>query len=237
MEEEKNNNIQDVILNDKREFKVPDNKEKDNKKNLIYLFLITFVLGIIVVSIFLKGISPNMDLDIGENPVASMDQRDDEEDFNIRAQIDQRLKMIQNDDELPGVSEKNEGYETPEEIVKRLRGETDEYKKSEKDDVVTLQTKEQQNNTMEPVRVQMKDIPPANTVSKIYIGQYSTMDKAVEMQENIINSGVNISPIIKEVNGYYTVQAGVFSNYESAKALSNQLINAGFAAKIVREVK
>ena len=74
-------------------------------------------------------------------------------------------------------------------------------------------------------------------VSKIYIGQFSDMQRAVEMQANLLNSGLNINPIIKEVNGYYTIQVGAFSNYDSAKSLSDQINNAGFSAKIIRELK
>ena len=35
----------------------------------------------------------------------------------------------------------------------------------------------------------------------------------------------------------YTIQAGVFSNYEAARRLADQLNNAGFSAKIVKEIK
>ena len=63
------------------------------------------------------------------------------------------------------------------------------------------------------------------------------MQRAVEMQANLINSGLGINPVIREVNGYYTIQAGAFSNYDSAKSLSDQINNAGFSAKIVKELK
>lgn len=239
MEEEKKINIDDVILNEKKEFNTPENDNKENQKNLLLLFLTTFVFGIIIISVFLKGLVPNMDLDIGENPVASMDQRGDEEDFNVRSQIDQRLKMIQNDDEMPGVSEKNideDGYEKPEDIVKRLR-EKAEYKPENNEEEITLQKNETDSHTIEPIKVQMQDTTPQNSISKIYIGQYSSIEKAVEMQDAVTNAELGINPVIKSVNGYYTIQAGAFSNYEAAKNLSNQLINAGFAAKIVKEIK
>lgn len=228
---------------EKQEFKVPDNN-KDNKRSLIYLFIGTFAFGIIFISIFLKGITPSMDLDIGENPVASMDQRGDE-DYNVRAQIDQRLKMIQNDDDMPGVS----GYETPEDIVKRLRGDDESGKKTDEETEKTKKAEDEDSPfTMEPIRVQPKDVnvsvntsqPPAQnqtTITKIYIGQFSDINKAVEMQANIMNAGMNINPVIKEVNGYYTIQAGAYSNYESAKNVAAELNNAGFSAKLVREIK
>lgn len=231
MEEENKSNIDDLILNDKREFKVPESDNKEKNNNLIYIFLFTFIAGIIFVSVFLKGITPNIDLDIGENPVAAMNQRGDDENFNVRAQIDQRLKMIQNDDEMPGVSERND-FETPEDIIKRLRGETVNSKNIEKEN-----NEEKNDITIEPVRVQMQDIQPAVTVTKIYIGQFSTMEKALEMQDAVISSDVNVNPIIRTVNGYYTIQVGAFSSYDSAKSLANQLTNAGFAAKLVKELK
>ena len=238
MDEDFNN-----IEEEKREFRVPESNG-NNRNNLIYLFIITFVFGIIFVSIFLKGLTPSMDLDIGENPVASMDQRGDE-DYNVRAQIDQRLKMIQNDDDMPGVS----GYETPEDIVKRLRGDDESGKKTDEETEKTKKAEDEDSPfTMEPIRVQPKDVnvsvntsqPPAQnqtTITKIYIGQFSDINKAVEMQANIMNAGMNINPVIKEVNGYYTIQAGAYSNYESAKNVAAELNNAGFSAKLVREIK
>ena len=234
MEEDFNN-----IEEENNAFKVPESNG-NSRNNLIYLFIGTFVFGIIFVSIFLKGITPNMDLDIGENPVASMDQRGDE-DYNVRAQIDQRLKMIQNDDDMPGVS----GYETPEDIVKRLRG--DEDTSAKKDEEPSKKQEEEKNDsfTMEPIKVQVKDVPlnqnqtapSQTTITKIYIGQFSDINKAVDMQTNIMNAGLNINPMIKEVNGYYTIQAGAYSNYDSAKNVAAELNNAGFSAKLVREIK
>ena len=41
--------------------------------------------------------------------------------------------------------------------------------------------------------------------------------RLLENGNNAINSGLGINPVIREVNGYYTIQAGAFSNYDSAK--------------------
>ena len=223
-----------------KEFKVPP-KTGNAGRNLLLLFFITFVVVVIIATMFFKSIFANVDVNIGENPVASMNQRGDEEDdFNIRAQIDQRLKMIQNEEEMPGVSER--GYETDVEIIERLR--RDETKNKNKKEETTTENNEKANDSenhkfvMDTVLV-----PPeapktdSNIISKIYIGQYSDMQRAVEMQANILNSGINVTPIIKEVNGYYTIQAGAFANYDSAKALADQLNNEGFSAKVVRELK
>ena len=229
---------------EKKEFKVPNNSIS-NGKNLFLIFVITFVVVVIFASIFLKGLFSNVDVNIGENPIASMNQRGDEEnELNIRAQIDQRLKMIQNEEEMPGVAER--GYETDEELVERLRRdetkdkdkdkgkEKDINESNEKDDTITQSEK----HAIETITIPTETPKPdSNIVSKIYIGQFSDMQKAVEMQANLINSGLNINPMIKEVNGYYTIQVGVFSNYDSAKALSDKINNAGFSAKIIRELK
>lgn len=229
---------------EKKEFKVPQ-KPSNAGRNLLLLFFVTFVIVVIVATMFFKSIFANVDVNIGENPVASMNQRSDEEDddLNIRAQIDQRLKMIQNEEEMPGVSER--GYETDEEIVERLRrDETKNRENRDKKEENQIENTEKQNDS-ENHKFVMDTvlIPPeapkttSNIISKIYIGQYSDMQRAVEMQANILNSGINVTPIIKEVNGYYTIQAGAFANYDSAKALVEQLNNEGFSAKIVRELK
>lgn len=237
MSEEENYSYKAEKEEEKKEFRVPESSQGSGKK-LFLLFVVTFVVVTISASIFFKNLFSNVDVNIGENPIAAMDQRGDEEDeLNIRAQIDQRLKMIQNEEEMPGVSER--GYETDEEIVERLRrDETKENLPSEESmnieqkeqdatqkvlETITLPTEEQKNDS--------------NKISKVYIGQFSDMQKAVEMQANLFASGLDINPIIKEVNGYYTIQAGAFSNPEAAKGFVETLNNAGFSAKIVREIK
>ena len=226
---------------DKKEFRVPEDSQSNGKK-LFLLFIITFVVVVIFASIFFKGLFSNVDVNIGENPVASMDQRGDEDnDLNIRAQIDQRLKMIQNEEEMPGVADR--GYETDEELIERLR--RDETKKDEKNDISLKEKDEPQTQHIQQEKPTIETVtlptetpkPDTNVISKIYIGQFSDMQKAVEMQANLINSGLGINPVIREVNGYYTIQAGAFSNYDSAKNLSDQINNAGFSAKVVRELK
>ena len=187
----------------------------------------------------LKSVSPNIDLDNGDEHVASMNQRGDEENEedndSIRSQIDQRLKMIQNEEEMPGVSDR--GYESDEELVERLRSNEEQTKKVEVEKVKKTGAETQNDIKIEPISLPTVEAPKPNTVSKIYIGQYSDMQKAIDMQNNIINSGVSVTPIIKEVNGYYTIQVGAFTNYDSAKNLAVQLENAGFSAKIVKEIR
>lgn len=210
-----------------KNFKV-QSSEPENRISMLYLFLATFVVAVIFISFLLKSVSPSMDIDIGENPVPAMDQREDEEG-GLNA-IDQRLKMIQNDEKMPGVSELR-GFEEPEDTVKRLRAENKEAIEENNKDSEEVDLK------IEPVKVQINDVEKVSTITKIYVGQYSDMQKAVEMQTNIINSGLQLSPMITEVNGYYTVQVGAFANYDAAKTYATQLQNAGFAAKIVKEFK
>jgi len=212
---------------EKRGFRVPEDNTADKKK-MAYLFVITFVVVVFLVSLFLKCVSPNTDLDIGENS-SQIEQSDND----VNSHIDQRLRMIQNDDDMPGVSGKN-GLETPEELANRLKNDNEvSQKEQEKADKKALDAANE--HKIEPVQLETQD--PATqtpTYSKIYIGQYTSMQDAVAMQSMVMNSGLVDAPQIKSVNGYYTIQAGVFQNYESAKALANKLNNAGFAAKIVK---
>ena len=223
----------------KKEFKVPGSENNLNIVNLVYIFVAALVFGIIFISIMLKSVSPNIDLDNGDEHVASMNQRGDEKEEeeydSIRSQIDQRLKMIQNEEEMPGVSDR--GYESDEEIVERLRRNEEQTKKTEVEKITKNDTAKRNDVKIEPVSVPAIEAPRPNTISKIYIGQYSDMQKAIEMQNNIINSGLTVTPVIKEVNGYYTIQAGAFINYDSAKNLAVQLENAGYSAKIVKEIR
>ena len=235
---DENNSLNDDLANDNiKSFSVPKDKNKNSEfyKNILIIFCGTLVVGVILISTLLKSASPSVDLEIGDNPVASMNQRGDEDyEDNIRMQIDERLKMIQNEEEMPGVSAK--GYETDEEIIKRLRaGENSDSSVGKKNS--DKQSPNDLNLDIQPVSIPIANAPKVNYLSKIYIGQFSDVQKAVEMQSNILDSGLNINTVIKEVNGYYTIQAGVFSSYEAAKNIAEQINNAGFSAKVVREIR
>lgn len=228
--------------NDRKEnYQYPNLQEKKNHTSIL-IFTITFIVGVIFVSLFFKSISPEMDLDVGDNPIPSMNQRNGEDsdnrDFNVRAQIDQRLKMIQSEDEMPGVS-----YETPEDIVNKFRENFSDINNDE-DQIINNNLEEEKEEEekkdisipQEIVRVQINDVQKT-TITKVYVGQFSSLEKAIETQKAIIDADSTISPILKEVNGYYTAQVGAFSNYDSAKALATKLLELGFYAKIVKELK
>lgn len=239
------NNIQneDFSQNNKS-FKVPEKEENGSGyvKSMFIIFCTVLVAGIIFISMILKGAS-NIDLEIDENPIASMNQRGEESfEDNIRMQIDERLKMIQNEEDMPGVSEKN--YETADDIINRLSADNSQANMNI-NDKKNIESKKQEK-LEEEVILETVNVPVAtpsasstnqNFISKIYIGQFSDMQKAVELQTNIMNSGLSVMPIVKEVNGYYTVQAGAFTSYDSAKLLADKLIAAGFSAKVVRELR
>ena len=84
-------------------------KKKINKKNkkqshffsYLYLFAIVFLGALWGLSYIIKSYSPEIDVTIGNND--SFTLNDSEVDMEIRT-IDERLKWIQMEDDLPSVS-------------------------------------------------------------------------------------------------------------------------------------
>ena len=68
-----------------------------------------------------------------------------------------------------------------------------------------------------------------------YIGHYNTYDQ-VKIAKDIVNeTDPTLNPVIKEVSGGYTLQAGVFKNKNAAMALTTTLLNEHLPARMVSE--
>jgi len=234
MEEDKQQPVEQSVDDSKKTFYIPHDESNDKRK-MVFLFLITFGVVILVFTIFLKGISPKADIDIGEDDV----QYEQSDNGGFRAQIDQRLRMIQNDEDMPGVS----GREMPEDIVRKYKmmNESEEQanklREEREQEEIELES-EKITEAIDAKHAAVKNSTDTSTVTKptvtsrVYVGQFSDMQSAVDMQSDLMNSGIVHTPIIKEVNGYYTVQVGVFSNPESARKMAAQLQSAGFYASV-----
>ena len=84
-----------------------------------------------------------------------------------------------------------------------------------------------------------KDIPqkevipkPKHSITKVYLGNYKTLEEAVEVQEKIKALDTGVEPFVKTVNGHYIVQLGSFADGDRAGMLADKLKQKGYYPKI-----
>ncbi len=218
-------------------------KNSKKVKQTWTLFAITFLVSLIVITYFIKSFSPNVDVEIGGEEQQSIEE--DSSDSDIKKAIDDRLKWIQLEDNMPGVSKREE---TQSDVTYFETEKTDQKAKQEAK--VNKEETKQKQAEMEPIEyVNPKQQPaahppiPAQTqpaaepfkMSKVYVGSYPTIEQAIQAQNKLMNTSISVSPFVKEVNGSYVLQAGSYANAGKAESVAREINSVGFHARVVKE--
>ena len=219
--------------------KYKKNKQNNSQKGLV-IGVTTFFVMLLVFTAIAKNLSPNVDVSIGEDENVEAK----ESGLGVKRFIDDRLKMIQMEDETAGASKKSleqKSGDLPEQYddysteldEKVVLPTSSKNKKSEEeqpaDEVVALSPA----NAPRPNRV--KETPTASRVTKVYVGYYNTLDQAKVAQGILLDSGLDIAPFVKDLGGTYTLQVGSYSSREKANVLSSELLRNSFPARVVQE--
>ncbi len=209
------------------------NKRK-NKKSFGYLYLFAFVFFVVLIglSYILKSYSPDIDVAIGNNEALTLSES--EMGVEIKS-IDERLKWIQMEDEMPSVA-------------KRDNEEKQEENTDVKDDKPVEKAEKPPIPSIEDIKTQRPDfrnISPATpviplperpvTITKVYLGSYSSLEEAMIIQNKISNEEPELEPFIKAIRDTYIVQLGSFADKEKATALIIKLKEKGYNPKIISE--
>ena len=221
----------------------PTNKKT---KQTLALFIVTFLISLIVITYFIKSFSPNVDVEIGgeEEVQQTTDSSDSESD--VKKAIDDRLRWIQLEDNMPGAAKREDGQtsdevtyqnskvRTPEEIAEDINNSAESNQHTEKEmKPIELNSSVHQNTLPPPVPAAPQAEPPK--MSKVYVGSYPTIEQAIQAQNQLMNLSASVSPFVKEVNGTYVLQAGSYANPSKAEAVSREINSLGFHARVVKE--
>ncbi len=71
--------------------------------------------------------------------------------------------------------------------------------------------------------------------SRVVVGSYGSMDEAKKEYDTMLESDLEVAPIIKEQGGKYTLQVGAFSDKQKADDLVKSLKNKNYKATIKEE--
>lgn len=225
---------------------VSKNSQKKAKQT-IALFIITFLITLIGVTYLIKSFSPNVDVEIGgEELTTETGDESDEPESDFKKAIDDRLKWIQLEDNMPGVSKRGDEEKAEEVEYETAKTATNQEstasaKKEEPAGPEITLPKAHETEYVNPQNVRTAPpIPKTAAVepykmTKVYVGSYATIEQAIQAQNHLMNAPIGISPFVKEVNGSYVLQAGSFASVEKAENVANQIRQAGFSARVVSE--
>ncbi|MCD7780849.1 MAG: SPOR domain-containing protein [Candidatus Gastranaerophilales bacterium] len=220
-------------------------KRTKNKKGFgyLYLFAFVFLIALAGLSYVVNAYSPDVDVTIGNNESLTLSESDMEVEIKS---VDERLKWIQMEDEMPTVALRNS------EKKSSKKKEYDNYTMSESntlknDKLEDKKTKKIPVPSIEDIQSQKADfklaVVPHNPVvpkpkplfTKVYLGSYTTIDEAMSMQSKISKEYADLNPFIKAVQDSYIVQIGSFSEEERAQELVSNLRRHGYNPKISYE--
>lgn len=207
------------------------------------LFIVTFLVSLIVITYFIKSMSPDVDVEIGGEDIQNVEEQSSESD--VKKAIDDRLRWIQMEDNMPGVSKREDG--TSEEIdyehsAKDSKTESHDKKKTEATNGNELapieyvnEPEPQQQEFNPPVPAAPKPAVEQFKMSKVFVGSYPTIEQAIQAQNQLMSTTVSVSPFVKEVNGVYVLQAGSYADAGKAEAVAREINSLGFHARVVKE--
>lgn len=185
-------------------------KNTPKEHSLWKLFAISFFGMLLVFTFLIKSFSPTVDVSIGDYKQEESFDNSDE----IKKIVDQRLAMIQEEDQGLNFSE-----------IMNKNEEKEKVKQEEK--LASLTS----DKTLEVVTLQKTE-----PVYKVFIGSYTSAEQAKVAKDIIIESGSTLSPIVKCLgSNNYTLQVGIFKNKASADALLVNIQKSHLPGRIVQE--
>lgn len=209
------------------------------------LFIVTFLVSLIVITYFIKSMSPDVDVEIGGDETQTTVEESSESD--IKQAIDDRLRWIQMEDNMPGVSKREDGAVSEEVNYEpsdkdRINNKSDKPSPrneeqteggSELAPIEYVNPQQHKSVVQPPIPVQQSAEP--FKMSKVYVGSYPTIEQAIQAQNKLMNTSLSVSPFVKEVNGSYVLQAGSYANAAKADSVAKEISAAGFHARVVKE--
>ncbi len=233
-------------------FSYNEYKKKVNKKGNqdVKIFVTAFFAGLLVLLGLARLFAPNVEIGISsDNDITASD---DESPISS-ASIDDRLKSLKLEDDGKKVTDEtmfspelDEKVVLPHQnkpTVGQIEAENNIVKEQQRENSVEVKTAEQatvshsnksQEKSQTVTVVPQTPAPVEKPVlSRVVVGSYAT-EKQAEVAKSIMqDAGLGITPVVKNVGGYYTLQVGSYTSKEKAQQMMNNLLKNNFPARVV----
>lgn len=223
-------------------------KVKKSPNQDILIFCSVFVVALIVLLGFAKVLSPNVDVSIAsddeiqyeEVQSAEIDERlihlqmEDEgksveQSEMFSPELDEKVVLPQQRQKTVGEIEAEHATLTGKDLEEAQESSTNLFKKASEEDLKPAKK--------EAVKEEQKTAPLPDQIvnAKVVVGSYAT-EKQAEVAKSIIqDAGIGVTPFVKNVGGYYTLQVGSYSSKEKAQLAANKLLKSNFPARVIVE--
>ena len=215
-------------------------KNKDvTAQNILTVFTTTFLIMLVFFIGAARKITPNVDVSIGED--SAVDAK--ESGLGVKGFIDNRLKAIQSEDSnimTKKIEEARNKFEEDDEdeyfdntLEEKVKLPVKKVKQEVKQVAQEVQQSQEQKTVAQPPKP-VENPTAYNPVVKVVVGSYSSIDQAKVAQSILQESGLGVTPFIKNIQGTYTLQVGSFSSEAKAQSLANELLKHNYPARIIK---
>ena len=178
-----------------------------------------------------KQLSPEIDVGIGDDENSTSTEEIADAD---KTSVDDRLRLLQQEDEGKKVQDNTFATELDEKVV------LPDQKKNDNSDIATQEAVTLSDKSANPKPVVTSSPAPKPVVSqqasaKVVVGYYTTKEQAEVAKGIIAESGLNISPYVRNIGGAYTIQVGSYATREKAQSIANELLRNNYPARIIME--
>lgn len=221
-----------------------DYRKKTGKRTHkdLSVFISVLVIGILIFLGFAKILSPNVDVGIADNDDEEVSQFDDENENS--SSVDERLQNLQDEDGGKSSDDSMFSPELDEKVVlprqkRKTVGEMEaemqnaQLQQNKADAPDSTLVKQNKTNPKPQGTVKKTPAPAAPVNVRVVVGSYAT-EKQAEVAKSIMqDAGLGIVPVVKNINGTYTLQVGSYSSVEKAQQSVNNLLRSNFPARII----
>ena len=182
---------------------------------LIKIFIVSFFGMLLLCTFLINSVAKKMSVDtsIGDYKEQQL------EDFENKNIVDNRLAMIQNEDQSRSFTD-------------LIQNPSDEKKTSGSDSEDSNSSAEQNNKPSDTADAHL----PQDVVYKVFIGSYTSAEQAKVAKEIIQESGNGLNPIVKCLgSNNYTLQVGIFKNKQSAETMLTTIQKTNLPGRIVKD--
>lgn len=219
-------------------------KKNDTSKSGMLTAVTTFFAALLLFTAVAKSLSPNVDVSIGHDSQTEVKDTG----LGVKKFIDERLKMIQMEDNSAGVSIQKDNRKVSN-YGEAILNSASQQEAEEKINLPSKSNKQNNDDVTEEDMVQpvvktpprpksSKDVTTpfeSQRISKVYVGRYASVEQAKVAQEILMDAGLGITPFVKDMGGFYTLQVGSYSSRAKAEGLASELQRNSFPARLVQE--
>ncbi len=241
------------------------NKKKNKVSSLKYsskfdiavqIFLVTFIAIFIAVVASILKYSSKINIDTTNETQAALD-RITETYSDEQRPIDKRLILIQQEENSPNEAKiiAKETYDNEEVVNPSFFEEEKKQKKLERyeqakaaansenkvsniedEDDEFINKKQVEEKKLKP-RIKNENYIQSNIVvaSKVLVGKFTTLDEALQKQNEIKENNPKSTPYVKKVGDVFSIQMGSYEDFATAKSAAASLKSKGYDVWIYQQ--